>query len=268
MCDAAIVLEASNVSYLAGGARLVDGASLTLRAGEVVGLLGPNGAGKSTFLKLVSAELIPAAGSIKLNGHDVQRLTAAQLAGMRAVVAQSSDLTFPFTAAEVVRLGATVPGFDIAMPTVDAACRTALRAVDLDHLALRSYPTLSGGERQRVQIARALCQLATSRRPGGNPPLILLDEPTSSLDIAHQRMVLDVVKAQAQSGAAVLAVLHDINLAAVACDRLIVMRQGRILAAGTPKEVVTSSILSAAYGCTITANALPSGEVPFALPFC
>lgn len=265
---AGLVLEALDVSYSIGGATLVDRASLALAGGEVVGLLGANGAGKSTFLKLVSGELVPASGAIKLHGRDVHGLKPRELADERAVVAQSSELSFSFTAREVVLLGATVPGFDIKMPALDAACSQAMRHVDIEHLAERSYPSLSGGERQRVQIARALCQLHSAERRSEKAPVLLLDEPTSSLDIAHQRMVLDVVRARAVSGTAVLAVLHDVNLAAAYCDRLIMMRKGRIIASGTPKEVITSAVLSEAYGCTIKANALPESGTPFALPIC
>ena len=266
MSEALAVLCAQQASYAVGRSRLVDGVSLKVRAGEIVGLLGPNGAGKSTFLKLVSRELDPASGTLLLHGRDLRGYRTAELASLRAVVTQSSKLDFPFSAREVVMLGATVPGFGLKRPEIDAACARAMRAVDAQHLANRAYPLLSGGERQRVQIARALCQLSTARRPSDLAPLLLLDEPTSSLDIAHQRLVLDTARALANEGTAILVVLHDLNLAAAYCDRLVMMVRGRVLASGSPRDVIVSSVLSEAYGCAIHANQLPVAGTPFALP--
>ena len=266
MSEAAVVLDIQNVTYWAGSAPLVNSVSMKIHAGEVVGLLGPNGAGKSTLLKLAAGELRPAQGIVVVGGDDIAHLRASALAARRAVVAQSFELNFPFTAREVVLLGATVPGFGIRKPALEAACGAALRAVGLDHLAERAYPSLSGGERQRVHIARALCQLKTSRRGENERPLLLLDEPTSSLDIAHQRMALDVVRQLAADGAAVMVVLHDVNLAAAYCSRIFMMSGGHVVASGAPQDVVISRVLSEAYGCPITANTVPPDGRPFALP--
>jgi iron complex transport system ATP-binding protein len=190
----------------------------------------------------------------------------AELAYRRAVVAQSSDLSFPFTAREVVLLGATVPGFDSESDRLKSILTNALADVGLTHLAGRPYPLLSGGERQRVQIARALCQLAAARPFRTDPPLLLLDEPTSSLDLAHQRMILLRLRRFAETGGAAIAVLHDINLAAAYCDRLVIMKDGRVLAHGKPRDVIVSDVLSEAYSCHVDANRLPPEVIPFALP--
>lgn len=266
MFDRSIVLDVRDTSYHAGASVIVDGVWLQAHAGEILGLLGPNGAGKSTLLKTITGELQPASGVIHLHGRPLHSYATGELAALRAVVTQHSYLNFPFTAREVVMLGATVPGFRVKRPAVGAACDEAMRALDVAHLSARAYPLLSGGERQRIQIARALCQLAVARRSLQEPPMLLLDEPTSSLDIAHQRSVLDTARTLADSGGAIVIVMHDLNLASAYCDRLVMMVKGRVRASGPPAEVINSGVLSECYGCEILANTLPRSGNPFALP--
>lgn len=266
MFDRSIVLDVRDTSYHAGASVIVDGVWLQAHAGEILGLLGPNGAGKSTLLKTIAGELRPASGMIHLHGRAMQSYATGELAALRAVVTQHSNLSFPFTAREVVMLGATVPGFRVKRPAVESACEEAMHALDVEHLSARAYPLLSGGERQRIQIARALCQLAVARSSARSSPLLLLDEPTSSLDIAHQRSVLNTARALADSGGAVIIVMHDLNLAAAYCDRLVMMVNGRVRASGSPAEVIDSGVLSESYGCEILANTLPRSGNPFALP--
>ena len=262
--EQAPAIEVKGVSFAVGAARLVDDVHLTVRAGQIVGVLGPNGAGKSTLLKLVSGEHEPTAGSIVLDGVPMTRAQPALLARRRAVVPQSSQLTFPFTALEVVMLGASVPGFGARSDVVLAGAR-ALERVGLSDLADRNYTDLSGGERQRVHIARAICQLATAKRRHGETPLLLVDEPTSNLDIGHQRLVLGAMREIATEGAAVLAILHDINLAAGYCDVLVLMRDGALIASGPPAEIVRDDLLSRTFGCPLDANTTPV-STPFVLP--
>jgi iron complex transport system ATP-binding protein len=257
-------MEAKGLSFEIASSKLVDEVTLAVHAGEIVGVLGPNGAGKSTLLKLFSGELEPTAGSVLIDGKSFARTQPALLARRRAVVPQSSQLTFPFTALEVVMLGAAVPGFG-TRPDVVAAGEHALAQVGLSELADRKYTDLSGGERQRVHVARALCQLASAKRRQGETPLLLVDEPTSSLDIGHQRIVLAGLRKVASTGAAVLAILHDINLAAGYCDRLVLMRGGATVAIGPPKDIVSSDLLSRTFGCQLDANVTPV-DTPFVLP--
>lgn len=257
-------IEIENVCFEVGGARLVDGVSLAVAPGQVVGILGPNGAGKSTLLKLVTGELTPASGRVLLDGTPLANAEPALLARRRAVVPQSSQLTFPFTAREVVMLGASVPGFGHT-DAVALEAQNALERVGLTPLAHRKYTELSGGERQRVHIARAMCQLATAPRSPAETPLLLVDEPTSNLDIGHQRRVLVSVRDIAAEGMAVLAVLHDINLAAAYCDVLALMKGGALMACGCPHDMVRDDVLSRTYGCTLDANTTPA-HTPFVLP--
>ncbi len=266
MSDQAAVLDVREVTITASTVRLVTGVNLAVNSGEIVGLLGANGAGKSSLLKACSGELAMQTGTVLMHGKDIRSMTPAELAYRRAVVAQSSDLSFPFTAREVVLLGATVPGFQCESLRIGQIGRDALADVGIAHLASRPYPLLSGGERQRVQIARAFCQLAAARKWQTEPSLLLLDEPTSSLDLAHQRMILTRLRRFAEDGGAALAVLHDVNLAAAYCDRLVIMKGGRVLASGKPQDVVLSDVLSEAYGCRVDANRLPPEAIPFVLP--
>lgn len=260
------MLEACNVSYEIRGKHLLCDASLALKPGSVVGLIGPNGAGKSTMLRLFTGELTPTSGEMLIDGRRMSTLAAGELSRRRAVVAQSTPLSFPFTVLEVVLLGVTVPGFEISRPSAQAAALDALRTVGLARFEDRLYTELSGGERQRVHIARALCQLATAKRPHGETAALLLDEPTSSLDLAHQGMVLGEARRQSRMGRAVLAILHDLNLAAIYADVVVLLSRGRIVAMGTAMEVMRDDLLSEVYGCELRTNVTPANGAPFVLP--
>lgn len=181
------------------------------------------------------------------------------------MVPQHTQLAFPFTVIEVVQLGVTVPGLMTHGQRTQRLAEVMLDRVGLLELADRSYPSLSGGERQRVHIARALCQLEATPHDDG-PLALLVDEPTSSLDIAHQLGVLHELKAQAKRGRIVIAVLHDLNLSAVFADDILLLSKGRQLGFGTPAQVLDDKILSSAYHCQVRLNVVPQGEGVFVLP--
>jgi iron complex transport system ATP-binding protein len=255
-----------DATFEIGRRRLVDGVNLELRSGRIVALVGPNGAGKSTLLRLLAGELTATSGAIRLDGRDMRRIPPAELASRRAVVPQHAMLSFPFTVLEVVLLGATIPGFQIDDPHSERACLAAIDAVGLEGFEERLFTELSGGERQRVQVARALCQLATSNRPRNEASALLLDEPTASLDFAHQSIVLGEVRRQAEAGRTVLVVLHDLNLAAAYADEIVLMSKGRIAAAGPPESVLTDELLSEIYRHPVRTNSPPPQGRPFVLP--
>ena len=259
------MLELRDLTYEINGNALVDAASLDVEPGTMVAIVGPNGAGKSTLLRLAAGELDPTRGTATLDGRDVHATPPAVLATRRAVVSQFSELTFPFTVEEVVCLGLSVPGF--ADPARMAARHVvaALEAADLVHLSQRSYLNLSGGERQRTHFARALCQLAAAP-PVAGTRLLMLDEPTANLDLAHQLMIFDQARRVAASGIAVLAVLHDLNLAATFSDKMVLMSGGRIAAAGPPAKVMADEILSTVFRCMIRVGRSDPANVPFVLP--
>lgn len=264
MSERSVVLSSEAVDYTISGRALVSEASIRVSRGEIVAVLGPNGAGKSTLLRVLAGELVPSAGRVMLGASEMSRLKAADLARLRAVVAQSSVLSFPFTVHEVVRLGVSVPGLMQESPKIDRAVAGAIAKVGLTSFAGRLFTQLSGGERQRTHIARALCQLTVAREACGGGDVLLLDEPTSSLDIGHQRLVLDAVRREADAGAAVLAVMHDLNLAAAFADRVVIMSNGRILADGPPRETMTSAVLERAYECAVVVARI--NDMPFVLP--
>ncbi len=236
------VLEARGVGFRVGGADLVRNASLSLFAEEFTVIIGPNGAGKSTLLKMLTGELRAHSGSINYGSAAVEQIPAWRLACERAVMAQAARLAFPFTVYEVVRLGVDGVGRAKDRQSLHQMVAQALASADVTHLAARSYQTLSGGEQQRVQFARVLGQLKAGSSMAGQQ-VLFLDEPIASLDLCHQFDLLDTARTQADSGVAVLAVLHDLNLAITYADRLIVMKDGMIMAQGSPAEVVSDALL-------------------------
>ncbi|HML28143.1 MAG TPA: heme ABC transporter ATP-binding protein [Hyphomicrobium sp.] len=254
------MLEARNVTVRRGRRALLSDVSITIVPGRLTAIIGPNGAGKSTLLRVMTGEIQPTEGSVFLDGLDIRHISVAQLATRRSVVAQSTNLSFPFTVLEVVMLGATIPGFGIRDVEAAAAARKALRAVDLASFENRMLHELSGGEKQRVHIARALCQLGTAPRRGGEAAALFLDEPTASLDLKHQGDVLSVIKDQAQSGRAVLLVIHDLNLAAAFADDVVLMAEGRIVGHGTPDDVLNVHLLSHTFGCRLQIEASDDGR--------
>ena len=231
-------LSADRVSRSAGGRLLVDGISVTPPPGAMVGLLGPNGSGKSTLLRLLSGVLAPTSGVVRLDGRPLPEYGRRPLARRVAVVEQQAGTQVELTVGDVVRLG-RVPHrrpWSAATHTDEAAVSRALERTGLAERTEQSWHTLSGGERQRVQIARALAQ---------EPRELLLDEPTNHLDIQHQLGLLSLV---AELPVTSVIALHDLNLAAMHCDRLIVLREGRVEATGTPAEVITERLIAEVYG--------------------
>lgn len=260
------MLEARGLTYAIGSRTLVDHVDIAIAPGRVTVLIGPNGAGKSMLLRLLSGELKPTSGQVVLDGQSIATLSAAELGRRRAVVPQSSVLTFAFTVLEVAMLGATVPGFHTETEATRRLALQALEAVGMAKALGQNYVHLSGGERQRVHIARALCQLASAPAQPDATRCFLLDEPTSSLDLAHQSLVLQAIRRETARGCAVLTIMHDLNLASALGDELVLLANGRIEAVGSPREVLRDAALSAAYGCAVSVGKTPDGDRPFVLP--
>jgi iron complex transport system ATP-binding protein len=261
------MLETRGVWVEAGGHALLKNVDADVAPGRITVLIGPNGAGKTTLLRVLSGEIAPTRGEARLDGEPLYAFSAADLARRRSVVPQASAVSFPFTVREVVMLGVTVPGFALPDAAMHQRVDAALASVDLLAFADRFYPTLSGGERQRVHIARATCQLAAGPpRRQAETRCFLLDEPTASLDLAHQGQVLNAMRRQADQGHVVLAILHDLNLAAAIADHMVLLAAGSVTKAGAPKDVLQDDVLSDSYGCHITANRVPQNGRPFVLP--
>lgn len=247
------MLEASRVSVRVGGRFLLSGVSLSFGAGGVTAVVGPNGAGKSTLLAALSGERRPDAGEVRLDGRPLADWSVADLARRRAVMHQSAPLNFPFSVEEVVALGlAAARGRGSARPPLDPC----LEAADVLHLRRRIYPSLSGGERQRVQFARALAQIRAAGERGG---LLLLDEPTASLDPRHQHRLLGAARAwAAETGGAVVAVLHDLSLAAAYADAAAVLCDGELAWLGAPHDM-PMSMLTRVFGVPFLRLDRPDG---------
>ncbi|RNG34083.1 ABC transporter ATP-binding protein [Streptomyces botrytidirepellens] len=236
--DTGVGLRAERVARAAGGRLIVDGVSLAPAPGSCVGLLGPNGSGKSTLLRLLAGVLAPASGVVTLDGRPLAESHRRAVARRIAVVEQNAATQSELTVREVVGLG-RIPHrrpWSGTSAADEEAVRHALERTGLADRAEQSWHTLSGGERQRAQIARALAQA---------PRELLLDEPTNHLDIQHQ---LDLLALVADLPVTTVIALHDLNLAAMYCDALLVLREGRVAAAGTPGDVLTEELIADVYG--------------------
>jgi iron complex transport system ATP-binding protein len=260
------MLEGRNISVVRGRATLLDDVSVTVEPGKLTAIVGPNGAGKSTLLRVLAGEIRPTKGAVCLEGKDISTLPALAMASRRAVVPQTSLLSFPFTVIEVVMLGATVPGFELDDSKARAVALNVLEDVGLAGFADRTYDQLSGGERQRVHFARAVCQLAVAPAIDPRPLALLLDEPTASLDLTHQKSILRIVRQQANAGRAVLLIIHDLNLASAYADDIVVMSGGRIEAQGGPFDIMKDDLLSRVYGCALHVRRIDGISVPIVLP--
>ncbi|RAL20332.1 heme ABC transporter ATP-binding protein [Lujinxingia litoralis] len=238
-------LRAIDMSLCLGGEAIVSDVSLGVKPGEFLAVVGPSGAGKSTLLGALSGELRPSGGEVTLGAKPLARWRLDALAGVRAFLPQSPSLSFPFPVIDVVLMGRQ-PLHDGGIRWVDEVlARDCLRLVGIEHLAERAYTTLSGGERQRVHFARVLAQVGPERR---DPRYLLLDEPTSQLDVAHAFSALRVAREFCALGVGVICVLHDLNLAARFADTVALLAQGRLQALGPPEHVFTTELLATHFG--------------------
>jgi iron complex transport system ATP-binding protein len=254
------VLRTMAASFAIAGKSLLDNIDLRIDAGELIAIVGPNGAGKSTLLRLLSGDLRPTGGSVLLRGQALSSYGARELARRRAMLAQHVNVSFPFTVEEIVWMGASDLERAIAAPFVEAA----LREVGLEAFRGRTITTLSGGEQQRAHFARVLVQLWGSEAIHG-PGILLLDEPTSSLDIRHQLDLANTARRCARHGTTVIAILHDLNLAARFADRIIVLHDGAIAADGTPTQVMQNAVIDRVFDVELAIQLDGTGR-PFVLP--
>jgi len=230
--------------------------NLSLGAGEMVGLLGPNGSGKTTLLKLASGVLKPKQGEVRLGGSSLSQLSRKSIARRVAVVPQQFHIPFAFTTSEVVTLG-RIP-FIKALTGERAADKQAVAAamelVGIAELMERRFDEMSGGERQKVTLAMALAQ---------QPKLLLLDEPTVHLDISHQVETLELVRSlNVGQGLTVIAAMHDLNMASLYFDRLILLKEGRIATEGTPAQVLTEDTIREVFSASVRVESHPATGVP------
>ncbi|WFE75716.1 heme ABC transporter ATP-binding protein [Roseinatronobacter sp. S2] len=256
------MLDAKNIDVSLGGKPVLRNARLHARAGRLAVIVGPNGSGKTTLLRAVTGDL-PHSGSVHLNGQDTRKIPAWALAEIRAVLPQASQLAFPFTVHEVVRLG--LVGTTALRPDAAQLPTRALERVGLAGYGGRYFQELSGGEQARAQLARVLLQV-WQPVVDGVPRWLFLDEPVAALDIGHQLQVMTLAREFARAGGGVVAVMHDLNLTAMFADDITLMLDGQVLAQGGVGDVLTDANLSRAYGCALRVSRLPRAGEAFILP--
>ena len=248
-------MEAQDVDFAVDAVRILDGVSLTSGAGEFIGLVGPNGAGKTTLIKCISGLLAHSQGTVHLDGRDLARMSPRDIARVVAHLPQNTTVDFSFTSLEVVLMGRNpyLGPFQLEGARDFEVARAGMQFTDTEWLSAREINTLSGGERQRVLIARALAQ---------EPRLLLLDEPTANLDIQHQLQVMDLVRSLVDDGLAAVAAMHDLNMASAYCDRIYVMSEGKVVASGTPAEVLLPGLINQVFGVGVTIDYDPHTGKP------
>ena len=254
--SAAVTLESASVRYRGREAFALDGVSLLARAGEVTAVLGANGAGKSTLLRVVAGLIVPDRGTLRLGGVDARTLDRREMARRVALVPQTERVADGFRVREVVAMGRSphLDGWMRARPEDEAAAQDAMVRCDLVHLVDRDVATLSGGEHRRVAIARALAQ---------RPKVLALDEPAAFLDIKHRLALRDVLSDVARrDGVACIAALHDLEDAARLASHVVLLRGGKVLAAGAPADVMTRELLASAFDVSPTALDVPVARAP------
>ncbi len=234
-------IRAEDLVWEIDARRILDGVDLQGEPGQFVGLVGPNGAGKSTLLRAISGILACQEGTVRLDGVDIRSLSSRKIASNLALIPQIAPYTYGFTSLELVLMGRYphLGRFQIEGTEDQRIALDAMELTEIREFADRTLDTLSGGERQRVLVARALTQ---------QPRVLLLDEPTSNLDILHQLKVLDLVRHLVEDGLAAIAAIHDLNMAARYCDRLVLLNEGRVIVEGLPEQVLTPETIESVFG--------------------
>lgn len=242
------MIELDRISVALSGRAVVKDLTFTAQAGALTAIIGPNGSGKTTTMKSISGER-RFEGSIRFNGRDLRSMSAKELALSRGVLAQSASLGFPFLVREVLEMG-IVAGDTHDAGKAERVMAKALDSVDLNGFGTRVASRMSGGEQARMHMARVLCQIHEAVRDG-IPNWLFLDEPVASLDIKHQLAIMAIARDFAARGGGVIAVLHDLNLTAMFADHVVMLKGGRLQAAGAPKDVFTEGALESVYGCRL-----------------
>ena len=249
-------ITVQNVNHAFDGRPVLEDVGFEVTGGQFFIIIGPNGSGKTTLLKLLVGLLPLKQGRIRIMSRDIGRYTARALARHIAYVPQSVPVEFPFSVTQVVLMGRAphlgILGFEGEADQTLA--QTAMAITGVEHLAHRRVDQLSGGEQQRVFIARAICQ---------QPEILLLDEPTAALDLSHQVRLMDLLEhLKTDQGVTIVMVSHDLNLAAMYADRLLLLSRGGVARLGTPAQVIDFELLEKVYGCTLLVDESPLGEYP------
>jgi iron complex transport system ATP-binding protein len=249
-------IAVKNLCHAYTAPSVLNDISFSIDKGHFFIIIGPNGSGKSTLLKLLAGLLPVQSGRIDLLSHPIGDYTTRHLARQIAYVPQNVVVEFPFSVTQVVLMGRAPHlgplGFE--GPADFELARKAMQTTDVEHLARRRMDQLSGGEQQRVFIARAICQ---------QPQVVLLDEPTAALDLAHQARVMDLMESlKSEQGVTVVMISHDLNLAAMYADQVLLLSKGNLTRIGSPEQVLEYTLLEKVYGCTVVVDESPLGKYP------
>jgi iron complex transport system ATP-binding protein len=252
------MIAARNIRRCIGG---LEDISLKVPAGACTAIIGPNGAGKSTLLDLLAGRSRADSGAVEFGGRPIGDWAPLDLARRRAFLPQSLEVAFPIRVLDLVMLGRSPHHGKVSAGEDRAAAETALRLTDAWHLRDRAYQRISGGERQRVQLARVIAQIWRPQQQEGEPRVLLLDEPTASLDPGHRLAVMRLLRDLTLSGIGVVLAMHDLNDAARFADRVVLLHRGRIVSEGAPEDAMQAELLTSAYGAQAqvirTADAAP-----------
>jgi iron complex transport system ATP-binding protein len=257
MSELTTIARLESAGLVLDGRAIVKSVSLDVFPGEVLALVGPNGAGKSSILSLLSGDVQATTGLALLQGRDVTKYRPEEAARLRSVLMQANQVSFPFSVWEIVEMGRAPWGRTPLISEDDDAIEEALRLADVGHLSDRLFTQLSGGERARVSLARVLAQ---------RTPVVLLDEPTAALDLKHQESVMATIRHLADSGRAVVVVVHDLSIAAGYADRVAMVVDGRLEATGAPADVIVADRVSRVYGVEVDIELVGSPPRPVVLP--
>jgi iron complex transport system ATP-binding protein len=255
----------SNLSVKIGDKRILNKLSFECSAGEITAIIGENGAGKSTLINCLSGTS-KFEGNITLNGSPIQELSLSKLAQHRAVLPQNTSMNFPLNVGEVVRLALSLSR--TSSEEQNQIIQNCLRLVDAEKFFHRNYLHLSGGEKQRVQIARVLAQLQAYKIDGNQ--FLFLDEPTSALDLKHQystlRLLQNLCKQQTPNSIGVLLIVHDLNLASLYCDKILLLKDGDLVSHDVPQKVFNTETVTKTFGIDVKVQAHPDIDKPYLIP--
>jgi iron complex transport system ATP-binding protein len=255
------MIKLQHIHYQIGRKTILHDINLPIAPGKFTAILGPNGAGKSTLLKIMAGDIKQYEGKVEINTQNQQKFSHKELALMRAVLPQSIHIQFPYTVLEIAQLG----GFSLPLTRQQAASLACemLQKVGMLDFRNRIYNTLSGGEKQRVQLARVMAQISHNLTPS---KYLLLDEPTTSLDIACQHQILQQAKNLCRENIGILVVLHDLNLAGQYADHILMMKNGKEVAQGTVQKIFTKENIEFAYEHPVQLQYLFEGKQPYVVP--
>ena len=255
------MIVVNELTYRIGKKELLQGLNFETGPGELLAILGANGAGKSTLMKLLCREVMPSSGEIMFRGKNLKQYALKELAKRRAVLSQQNTISISFIVNELVMMG-RYPHFEQSPSANDVTIvKKVMEETGISHLAGRDYNTLSGGEQQRVQLSRVLAQIYDCP-----DACLFLDEPTNGLDLLYQQQMMELARRLANQGYTVICILHDINFAARFADRILMLKDGRKVAMGTPVEVVTAENLSETFGINVRLIACEGYSCPLVVP--